>query len=905
MIKNYLLLAIFFLSLNTLFCQLRTTNHRIIDNQPRRNIDFGNLKRSATKPTACDVDTSQYPRYKGTAFYTITISSGRSLGQLYSAPKPITVYGFTFHAFVASNPPTAKKMNIICNLYKAGLDSLPSGAPLRSDTILIDSTFAGGQLARIEKHANFKPITMDSAYIITVETDSTSMNAAIVTNSYAAGDGKKENLNCGSISGRWYNGKNLNIGGVPFNADILLYPHVKYAIGADFTIKSQCYNLADTIKFTNLASKTIVGSRMYNYYMLYNLGYYCNWWNTGDALGYTWTVDHKIKYGTKQNYKIELVSSVYTYRSNTFQCSDTTIKWLYYKPDVPQVSGPGNACFGDSARYLILNPDTGALYQWYKKSTDPTPFFIGTKYTKYSLSKSDTFYVRANNNGCYSNYRMVQLNVNAYPKNITYKNDSICSGSKANLKGNADVGNIEWFESPTGGPVIYTGSNFQTAVLTKDTFFYFQANNKGCIITPRTKVSALVGSNFAPSSPTVSRDTIICLGSTALLPISATAGSGLTIRWFNVGSGGSSIATGTTYNFVPTIREVKTLYADAYNGVCGSTREPVQITVEDYPRIAKLMHDTICKGADSAILTLSIPFGDANWYDASSSGNIVTTGMRYALLPSASTTLYVETQSNICKSPNRTAITALVNTYPTVVKLYGDTICAKNKATLKSVLSGPGTMIWYDDVAATTPIGTGITFVTPVLNGSKQFYAQPVYAGCVGPVKAVSPLVKPTPFSGFSYEILSNQRVKVSLINLGDTGIKWYFGDGTTSKSSIVTHKYVNPGIYKVKLVVKAPNGCEDSTIYSLNIIANSINSITALPELKVYPNPSNGKVSVDLGNRGGTISYEIFSIDGQSVMSQMSETDNQKLTVDISHFASGLYILRIAGYQPVMLVRN
>ena len=60
------------------------------------------------------------------------------------------------------------------------------------------------------------PITMDSAYILTVETDSANLTAGVVTNNYANGDGDRENLNCGAISGLWYNGRNLNVNGTPF-----------------------------------------------------------------------------------------------------------------------------------------------------------------------------------------------------------------------------------------------------------------------------------------------------------------------------------------------------------------------------------------------------------------------------------------------------------------------------------------------------------------------------------------------------------------------------------------------------------------------------------------------------------------------------------------------------------------
>ncbi|MDI1232893.1 MAG: T9SS type A sorting domain-containing protein [bacterium] len=906
MLKNVLIFSVFIFLTVSVYGQLVGTSHKIIDTKSKEtyNLQFNSTKRSAASPKQCDRDTIEYPRYKGSAFYVVTVSKGRALGQLYSTPKPLTLSGFSFYAFISS-PPTKKKMNLICNVYKAGADSLPKGLPLRSDTITIDSVFGGGVLAKIEKHASFASILLDSAYILTVETDSATLNAGIVTNSYSAGDGKKENLNCGSISGQWYNGKNLNIGGVSFNADILLHPHVSYKLGTDFTIKAQCYNLNDTVKFTNQAGSNMLGSRMYNRYLLYNLGYYCHWWNAGNSFGYTYSVDHKVKYAQKQNYKVQLISTVYGYRGMANGCMDTTEKWLYYKPDFPSISGPLNACVGDTVVHKISNADTGAIYEWYKKPTDALPFFKGNALVRNTISKSDTVYVRGNNHTCVTSFRTVILNVNAYPTTLSALNDSVCSGSKANLKGFTNIGNIEWFETPNSPNLLFKGAVYQTPVLSRDTFFYIQANNLGCIKGPRIKVSALVGSNFAPNAPLVSMDTIVCLATTSVVQLNASAGSGLTIRWFNAASGGSSVTTGSVFYFSPTTRGVKTFYADAYNGICGSSREPVEVTVEDFPKISKVVTDTICKG-DSLRLSVVLPFGEAHWYDASSNGNLLMDGLHYNLMAGATQNYYVETNSSICKSTTRTAVVGIVNTLPTVVRLWGDTICAKNRATLKSKLTGPGTIHWFEYDTSSVELGKGTSYQTGILNGGKTFYGQPEFAGCYGPKQLVAPLVKPSPFSGFNYEVLTNQSVKVSPINAAGCSILWNFGDGIKNTSNLVTHKYLNPGTYQLKLILTSLlTGCKDSTEYTIVVGPSSIKVLNTLPAISIYPNPTNDVLNFELPLQIGSVSAYIYSMGGVLVISDELLLQNKKASLNVAQLSAGIYILKIEGFRTVLFTKE
>lgn len=907
--KNYLCFLFLIIGLQLAKAQIQPAGVRIIDDLSKAGLNAGSGKRSVQNPKSCTTDTVEYPRYKASTLLTVSVAKGRGLGQLYSCPKPLVVTGFTFYAFVLPIHKTAKKMELICRLYKAGADSLPSGSPLRSDTLSIDSTLMGGRLVFIEKHASFTSITLDSNYIITVETNDDTLTAGIVTNNYQNRDGDRENLNCGSISGLWYNGRNLNVGGQAFDCDILLHPHVKYQFGTDFSIKNNCYNVNDSIRFTNAAPFNMAGSKMYNQYLInsnFNWAIYCHLWDVGNFSGSMYAVNRTVKYNVKQNYKVRLISTIYGYRgSMRYGCTDTTVKELLFKPDIPTFSGLVNVCMGDTARYTALSADTGVVFEWFSSPGASSPFFTGKTYQLYPVTQNDTFYLRANNRGCVSGFRTVIIKANAYPTVLNVLNDSVCAGSKANLKASSNIGSVQWYTAATGGLPFFSGEVFQTGNLTDDTTFYVQAGNNGCIMSPRLAVSALVGSDFAPAAPVLSNDTTVCLAATTSLVLNASAGSGLSIRWFNAASGGSSIQNGSTYTFTPVKREVRTFYADAYNGICGSTRVPVHITVEDFPAISSIVNAAACKG-DSVRMAFNLPFGSAGWYNADTGGTLLHSGNSFTVAPPASTDFYVETGSSVCVDPQRTKITAVINEAPLVLKLWGDTICAKNRATLKSKISGAGTMEWFDSDTSGTVLFSGSTYLTPVLNGSRKYYARAAYAGCYGPRTAVQPLVRPVPFSGFSFEVLTWQQVRVAPINAGGASIKWHFGDGTTSNNSSVTHRYQNTGSYQIKLVLTSPiTGCKDSSTVTVQIDPSSLHGVYSDKPLHIFPNPVSGLLYVELPEANSVHRLQVYSLNGMLVLEKELEAGLRMQDLDVSALNSGMYVLVMPGYSPALFVRQ
>ena len=168
-----------------------------------------------------------------------------------------------------------------------------------------------------------------------------------------------------------------------------------------------------------------------------------------------------------------------------------------------------------------------------------------------NAQKTDTFFVKAVNKNCESNWFMIPFEVNKYPTKLTVKNDSICAGATANLQAFTDYGDLYWYDLKTGGSLMYTGNVLQTGKLSKDTQFYMVANNKGCLYAGGSKlVKAFVGSSFAPTSPNVPADTFVCARGVNSVTLTASSNSGSdTLRWFLDATGGTPVALGSSYTF--------------------------------------------------------------------------------------------------------------------------------------------------------------------------------------------------------------------------------------------------------------------------------------------------------------------------------------------------------------------
>ena len=150
------------------------------------------------------------------------------------------------------------------------------------------------------------------------------------------------------------------------------------------------------------------------------------------------------------------------------------------------------------------------------------------------------------------------------------------------------------------------------------------------------------------------------------------------------------------------------------------------------------------------------------------------------------------------------------------------------------------------------------------------------------------------------------QRVKVSPINAGGAAVKWYFGDGTTSNNSTVTHRYQTTGKYQIKLVLTSPlTGCKDSTIVEVQIDPSSIETTERLNAISLYPNPGKQRLFLksDASIEGSTIS--IVAMTGQVVYTQVIHQETLLKGIQIQDLSPGIYAITIQGHDSVIWVKE
>ena len=107
----------------------------------------------------------------------------------------------------------------------------------------------------------------------------------------------------------------------------------------------------------------------------------------------------------------------------------------------------------------------------------------------------------------------------------------------------------------------------------------------------------------------------------------------------------------------------------------------------------------------------------------------------------------------------------------------------------------------------------------------------------------------------------------------------------------------------KFNFTVKALNSEDfDTKALSINIAATGVIETHGTASLRVYPNPTNGQLTMDNGELTMD-NVKIYDISGKTLNNCQFSMVNSQLNIDISHFPAGIYFLKIAG-ETVKVVK-
>jgi gliding motility-associated-like protein len=266
-------------------------------------------------------------------------------------------------------------------------------------------------------------------------------------------------------------------------------------------------------------------------------------------------------------------------------CEGDSIKHVVVnpKPVVGVVADSIAVCTGSDGVFSILNPLPGATYNWYGSATGGTLLGTGTSFTATNVTAITEFFVEGTSAaGCTSLLRkrvVVGLSAAGAAPVVT---TSSVSANSITFSWNAIPGASGYEVSVNNGPFITpsSGATGLTHVVTglgllQSASIVVRSHNV-CGQSESVAVNACTNSMAVVTDPSLS----VCDGANAIFTIQ-TPTAGITYTWYNSLTGGTGLATGTSYTVagVSTTASYYVEQSSNTSGCVGSPRTPVLVSV--------------------------------------------------------------------------------------------------------------------------------------------------------------------------------------------------------------------------------------------------------------------------------------------------------------------------------------
>jgi Ig-like domain CHU_C associated/Secretion system C-terminal sorting domain len=345
-----------------------------------------------------------------------------------------------------------------------------------------------------------------------------------------------------------------------------------------------------------------------------------------------------------------------------------------------------------------------------------------------------------------------------------------------------------------------------------------------------------------PTAPTVVSPANFCVGSTVVLPVTASAGN--TLLWYTVPTGGTSSTTAPVIN--TTVTSTATYYVSQINAaLLEGPRATIIVNVNPTPVAPTAATPfTYCQNATAAILTATGAAGNTlKWYTS-----LTGTGSTTAITPStltAGTTNYYVSQTNGfgCESPKAT-IVVVTNAAAAAPITNTVNYCQNAIATpLTATVAAGNTLKWYTVATGGTALASAPTPVTTTVGTTTYYVSQVNAAGCesvrasLNVVVRVSPLV-PSVITPLTACLNATSTLLSATADAGNS-LLWYNaatgGTGTVNIPSTITSVSGTTTYYVSQTNAGA---CESPrAAINVNIIAPpAVGNIAAAPYTRLFP---------------------------------------------------------------------
>ena len=574
----------------------------------------------------------------------------------------------------------------------------------------------------------------------------------------------------------------------------------------------------------------------------------------------------------------------------------TTLDEVTTATNVARLSAAGSTtfCTGGS---VVLNANTakGYTYKWYNGSTQ----IAGATASSYTATAAGSYTVAVTATGsCTTTSSPVIVSIGGPAATITpASGTTFCSGGSVALNANTGTGlTYQW--NVSGNAISGATTSSYTASTTG--LYSVKVTSSGC---STTSAGTQVTANALPTATiTAGGNTSFCAGGSVAL--NANTGTGLTYQW---NAGGNAISGATTSSYTASTTGLYTVKVTSSG--CSTTSAGTQVTANASPTatITAGGNTTFCSGSSVA---LNANTGTGLTYQWSNAAGFISgaTNATYSAAVSDSYRVTVANATNC--SATSTASTVTVNALPTAtITAGGNTTFCQGGSVLLTSSSGSsykwsnasGVIVGATNASYTAIAAGNYTVEVTNANSCKAvsaatqvsvttsvvWYADADGDGKGDPNNTLAACTQPVDYVAEAGDTCPTDPNKIAAGNCGCN----------KTETSCLDCMGVPNGTAAVDVCGVCAGGTSGITPKTNLAQCTTTATQTALSSaLKIYPNPSSGSFTIQVG--GGSFTATIYNSSGQKISTSEYESE----AIIGSELPEGVYMLHIEQDRSVVL---
>ncbi len=285
-----------------------------------------------------------------------------------------------------------------------------------------------------------------------------------------------------------------------------------------------------------------------------------------------------------------------------------------------------------------------------------------------------------------------------------------------------------------------------------------------------------------------------------------------------------------------------------------------------------LVSNTACTGDSINAFYTGIGANELVWSNLS--GNIGT-NTSVGFVADSITTAKLSLYTSLGNCVGTTVDSVQVSYIPALgVSWQSRPLCDGDTALLVS--TNPGSQ-WYN---GTQPLSTGNDIA---VTETGLYFASLASNGCESHSDTLSVVFDPIPAQPSINQVNNNLEASAA------GSYQWYL-DGVLLPDTAQVVTPIAEGNYTVVVTI---GGCQSVVSEAFRYQTIGLNELT-IDDVNLYPNPTTGKVTINIGGKSVKGSVEVYSILGELML--MQDFDSSTITLDLQGYPVGTYILSLKG---------